>query len=85
MAWAAQNPSMGERIRHTRRTSGRRGDGMEDKKNNAAAAENDVINLARKRRCIICLTKYVHKITLNRKLWVAAEHIGCARASFEVN
>ena len=59
--------------------------GWKLKKNNAAAAENGVINLATKRRCIICLTKHVHKITLNRKLWVAAEHIGCARASFEVN
>ena len=57
---------------------------MEDKKNNAAAAENGVTNLATK-RCIVCLTKFVHKMTLNRKLWVAAEHIGCARASFEVN
>ena len=44
-----------------------------------AAAENGVINLARnipKRRCIIWSTKYVHKITLTRKLWVASEHNG---------
>ena len=44
-----------------------------------AAAENGVINLARnipKRKCIIWLTKYVHKIKLTRKLWVASEHIG---------
>ena len=70
-----------QRIRNSR-TCGRR-DGKF-----IMAAEKGVINLATnipKRRCILWLTKYVHKMTLTRKFWNASEHIGCARASFEVN